>query len=118
MRVLARRVAVTSQKARAPSRADHGQVPLLADVAFSDVILLTQGRLDFLADRVAVRFEGFEDLAEHLLGFSHDVLPSPHARRDPLPVPGSPSWNRASAGRVPSSPGLSHCIAATRRGSE
>src|SRR5207247_9208484 len=67
-------VAIASEEPRAPPRSDDGQVPFLAQVAFADVILLPEGGLDLLTDRLAVRLEGLEDLAQHLLGVPDDVF--------------------------------------------
>src|SRR6184192_1766459 len=75
-------VAIASEEPRAPPRSDDGQVPFLAQVAFADVILLPEGGLDLLTDRLAVRLEGLEDLAQHLLGFPDDVLSRAGPGRD------------------------------------
>src|SRR5437016_1993079 len=37
-------VAIASEEPRAPPRSDDGQVPFLAQVAFADVVLLSEGR--------------------------------------------------------------------------
>src|SRR5207249_2623606 len=50
--------------------------------AFADVLLLPAGGLDLLADRLAVRLEGLEDLAQHLLGFPDDVFSRAGPGRD------------------------------------
>src|SRR3989475_10885535 len=86
MGVPARRISVASEEAAAPPGPDDREVAFLADVALPDVVLFTQGRLDLLPDRLAVRLERFEDLAEHLLGFPDDVFAGADAGRDSLHV--------------------------------
>src|ERR1700756_3712953 len=86
MRVPARGIAVAPEEPAPPPGADDGEVSLLADVALADVVLLAQGGLDLLADRLAVRLERLEDLAQHLLGLPDDVFAGPHARGDSLHV--------------------------------
>src|SRR5881628_2326576 len=86
MGVPARRISVASEEAAAPPGPDDREVAFLADVALPDVVLFPQGRLDLLPDRLAVRLERFEDLAEHLLGFPDDVFAGADAGRDSLHV--------------------------------
>src|SRR5438309_2193554 len=62
-------ISVAPEEAAASAGSDHREVPFLADVALADVVLFPQRRLDFLPDRLAVRLERLEHLAEHLLGF-------------------------------------------------
>src|SRR5436309_1865059 len=81
-----RGVPVAAEEAAPAPGPDDREVPLLADVALPDVVLLPQRRFDFLADRLAVRLERLEDLAEHLLRFADDVLTGPDAGRDSLHV--------------------------------
>src|SRR5207245_9521057 len=84
MGVPARRISVASEEAAAPPGPDDREVAFLADVALPDVVLFPQGRLDLLPDRLAVRLERFEDLAEHLLGFPDDVFAGADAGRASL----------------------------------
>src|SRR3989442_13913816 len=86
MGVPAGRISVASEEAAAPPGPDDREVAFLADVALPDVVLFPQGRLDLLPDRLAVRLERFEDLAEHLLGFPDDVFAGADAGRDSLHV--------------------------------
>src|SRR6266571_2483117 len=86
MRIPTRRVSIAPEEARPAAGADDRQVPLLAEVTLADVVLLPECGFDLLTDRLPVRLEGLEDLAEHLLGLSDDVLPRADARRDPFHV--------------------------------
>src|SRR5213594_432612 len=86
MGVPARGISVASEEPAAPPGPDDREVAFLADVALPDVVLFPQRRLDLLPDRLAVRLERFEDLAEHLLGFPDDVFAGADAGRDSLHV--------------------------------
>src|SRR3989475_1022733 len=86
VRVPAGGVAVASEETGTPSRPDHGEVPFLAHVAFADVVLLPERRFDLLADRLAVRLQRLEDLAQHLLGFPDDILPGAGTGRNRLHI--------------------------------
>src|SRR3989442_4313330 len=72
-------ISVAPEEAAASPGSDDREVPFLADVALADVVLFPQRRLDFLPDRLAVRLECLEHLAEHLLGFPDDVSASADA---------------------------------------
>src|SRR5256885_3922507 len=86
VRVPAGGVAVASEETGTPSRPDHGEVPFLAHVAFADVVLLPERRFDLLADRLAVRLQRLEDLAQHLLGFPDDILSGAGTGRNRLHI--------------------------------
>src|SRR5437016_11413881 len=66
-------VAIASEEPRAPPRSDDGQVPILAQVAFADVVLLPEGGFNLLTDRLAARLKALQDLAQHPFGFPADV---------------------------------------------
>src|SRR5213594_3546693 len=86
MRVSACGIPVATEESAPPPGPDDREVALLADVALADVVLFTQGGLNLLSDRLAVRLERLEDLAEHLLGLADDVFPSPYAGGDSFHV--------------------------------
>src|SRR6266567_282283 len=79
-------IPVTAEEAGPPPGADDREVPFLAHVALPDVVLFPEGGLDLLADRLPVRLERLEDLAEDLLGFPDDVFAGTDPRRYPFHV--------------------------------